>query len=537
MHLTILSNEENMLLNTIKSASQIINDIKCTNVSASNVIDEYLRRAKNNGAKLNAIVTLCDDCARKEAKEIDLRKKEFLDKPLLGLPITVKDQFMVKNTPTTMGCSNRWEPTTKEGPLIKRLREAGAIIIAKSSLPQLLVSHECHHAALGHAINPFNENRTTGGSSGGEAALVASGISPLGIAGDMGGSIRIPAHCCGVFGLKPTEMRFPIGDTPLLEGAMDNLLGFEGFFVQPGPLARTVDDLNLFMNATLAKPFKSQCQSPPVPWSSIEQTNPRSLKVGVITQSGILKPSPAILRAIKESSEVLRNAGLQVVPFNVPNPFHAIELYISLLGADGGKWLKKSLKGDKPISDISSFLKNASFPKVLRPIFSSLLNMMGQKTISQFIRLGGSLNVSDYWKYTGRRSMYRQTFINEMDKANVDILIAPPYSLPAPIINSNSSGVGTIASLESALFNLTGMPAGVVPVTRVKKEEESQRPNSKDIVECGAQLHERNSAGLPVGVQIIGRHWEEKQVLSIMALLEAAFKDKEDYPLNQNHTF
>lgn len=520
-------------MSTPNSATEVIKQNKRTQTTVRSRVLSHLERLQTKGKELNAVVTIRAKDALKEAEQLDaLSSEEKQQKPLFGLPITVKDQFMVRGTPTTMGCANRWLPLPFEGPLVSRLRDAGAVIIGKSSTPQLLVSHQCHHAGIGHAVNPFNKSRTTGGSSGGEAALVAAGIVPLGLAGDMGGSIRIPAHCCGVMGLKPTEGRFPLGDTPLLEGAMDNLAGFEGFQVQPGPIGRSVEDLKLFMDTLLSSPFDAVGEHPFIPWETNQLPQASTYKVGIVSQSGLLAPSPAIQRALEESKKALEKYGISVIPFKIPEPLHTIELYISLLGADGGAWLKKSLRGDKPTQDIQSYLRNAKLPALLRPLLSNILGLLGEQQMATLIRFGGKKSASQYWTLTHLRTLYRKRFIEAMDKANIDLLLTPPYSLAAPLINENQTGVGTVAALEASLCNLTGMPAGVVPVTRVRKSEEIRKETSKESIIKAAIHHERDSAGLPVGVQIIGRHWKERDVLSLMALLEEQHSLHKEYPLN-----
>ncbi len=169
--------------------------------------------------------------------------------PLHGVPVTIKEQFLVADTPTTVGLPSRASHRAAgDGPLVRRLRQAGAIVLGKTNVSQMLIYHESDNPVYGRTNNPWDPERTPGGSSGGEAAIVAAGGSPLGLGGDFGGSIRVPAHFSGVHGLRPTAGRLTVLDTP---GGIFPA-GQEAIIPQPGPMARTVEDLALAMQVLAA---------------------------------------------------------------------------------------------------------------------------------------------------------------------------------------------------------------------------------------------------------------------------------------------
>ncbi|MCP4600183.1 MAG: hypothetical protein GY847_06550 [Proteobacteria bacterium] len=515
-------------------ACQIARLIRIGEVSVSDVTKQHISRIEEVNGRLNAVIWPLFEQALARAEEADhqlARNKDDELGLLFGVPMTIKDQFFVRGTPVTCGLAHRAERSyDKEGSLVTRLRAQGAIILGKTNVPQLLVSHECHHAKFGEGKNPWNDQRTPGGSSGGEGAIIAAGGSALGLGGDMGGSIRIPSHFCGICGLKPTGTRFPNDDSPLAEGIVGDLLGFEGFIVQPGPMARTVDDLKLVMDALLEKPLTMSEMAPPVQWSSGQLNGVEQLTIGFFEDDGFFSPSSSIRRVVREAAGALEAIGAEVVSFQVPEVVYAMNLYMSLLCADGGRWIKQSLNGEPPINDVRSIMQAGVLPKAFRKLLASIMGAFGQKHAQKMLASSGSCSAADYWKLTAERTLHRARFREALDKKNIDILICPPHGLPAPYLGSNANGVEPVAASYAAIFNLLDMPAGVVAAGTVRKGEESDRSESKDRVEKDAAEIEKGSVGMPVGVQVVGRHWREHQVLSVMKSLETHFRAQPDFP-------
>jgi fatty acid amide hydrolase len=164
-------------------------------MSVTELVQAHIGRINEVNGRLNAVIWPLFDQALDQAAEADrLLGRGEASGALFGVPVTVKDQFLVDGTPTSLGLAHRSTQVLRgEGPLVQRLREQGAIIVGKTSLPQLLLTHECEHGHYGHCRNPFDLSRVPGGSSGGEASIIAAGGAALGLGGDMGGSIRIPA--------------------------------------------------------------------------------------------------------------------------------------------------------------------------------------------------------------------------------------------------------------------------------------------------------------------------------------------------------
>jgi fatty acid amide hydrolase len=222
------------------SATEIARRIALREVSAVEVARAFIERIQKVNPGLNAVVIPRFEKALQEAADADskLSQGETLA-PLHGVPITLKECFHLAGTPSTIGLNSAdyLRPIESDGLSVSRLRRAGAIVLGKTNLPQLMIWHESDNPVYGRTNNPWDLSRTCGGSSGGEAAIVAARGSPLGIGNDLGGSIRVPCHFCGIHGIRPTSLRMS------RSGSARTLRGFETFITQTGPMSRLVEEL------------------------------------------------------------------------------------------------------------------------------------------------------------------------------------------------------------------------------------------------------------------------------------------------------
>jgi fatty acid amide hydrolase len=510
-----------------KSAAQIVQGIKAGKWSARDVVDAHIERIETVNPRINAIVVPLFDEARKAADAADAAKRrgDALG-PLHGVPVTIKEQFLVKGTPTTFGLSSQKNHLAKEdGPLVKRLREAGAIILGKTNISQMLIYIESDNPVYGRTNNPWNLERTCGGSSGGEAAIISAGGSPLGLGGDFGGSIREPAHFCGIQGLKPTSWRLTNFDTRA------NLLpaGQEVVVAQPGPMARTVADLALAMEVLAAPGLERIDPSiPPVPWRIPAGVLVKSLRVAVYSDDGYFKASPAIRRVVDEAADALNAMGVEVERWSPPKVSEALRLFFSIFSSDGAASLRNALGKDQPMPQLDGILRSSEMPHPLRKLLTRIVRSRGQERMAFVLQNIGVRTANDFWKLVEERNRYRLLFMQALEAGGFDAIICPPTSLAAVPHGSTSD----LLDFDSyaRLFNVLGMPAGVVAAGRVRASEESDRQPGKDGVEQAALRAETGSAGLPVGVQIAARHWREDVVLAIMGVLETYFRAQPDYP-------
>ncbi|HEY76093.1 MAG TPA: amidase [Thermoflexia bacterium] len=509
------------------SASVLAEMIQAGELSALEVTEAHIRRIEAVNERINAVVIPLFDKARAQAREADERRArgEPLG-PLHGVPVTIKEQYRVAGTQTTLGATNQiGNVYHDEGPLVTKLRQAGAIILGKTNIIQTLAGPESDNRVYGRSNNPWNLERTPGGSSGGEAAIIAARGSALGLAGDFGGSTRIPAHFCGLHGLKPTSGRLTNDDFAT------GLLGYgqEVFIPQPGPIARTVADLQLAM-AVLAETSLHTTYDlvPPVPWPDPNEVRVEGMRIGFYTDNGYFPAAPALRRAVEEAAEALQDRGASVAPFTPPDAAEAVRIFLGAVTSGGGDDYQRLLGDEKPIPQVAGMLRGLHTPPFVMSIIQKVMAAQGQRYLAHMMQCMGPRSTEKYWKLVEARTDYRARFIQALDTGNFDAVICPPFALPAL---THGSSEHLFPALTYALtYNILGAPAGVVAATRVRPGEESDREVSKDLADITAQQVEKGSAGLPVGVQVVARHWREDIVLAVMAALEAHFRPTADYP-------
>lgn len=498
------------------TAQEIAARVRAGSVSAREVAQAHIDRVLTIDGRLNAVVLRRFDEAIQEADAIDRdRAKGKSLGPLAGVPITIKECFHVRELPTTLGVDRfRGNVAANNGPLVARLHHAGAIVLGKTNVPQLMMLYESMNPLYGRTLHPARDDRSPGGSSGGEAAIISAHGSPLGLGSDLGGSIRQPAHCCGIFGLKPTTGRLTT------QGALLNLHGMEAIGVQPGPMARSVGDLALAMRVLVApQGDRSDPTLPPAPWSDAGPHDLTSLRIGVFEDDDYFAPSPAVRRAVREAAETLRSAGAIVRPFQPPEIEEAMRVYFGLIGADGGADFRRMLGNSDCDAQVAQLLRLGSLPNALRRPLAWCVERLGQHSVAELFRSIRTASADEYWQLVDRRNRYSDRFFRAMDACEIDAILCPVFGTPA--LRHDTSTVLTRAGSYCMLPNLLGTPAGVVPWTTVREDETTSRPESRDREQRAAIQADAGSAGLPIGVQVVARPWREDIVLTVMAHLEA----------------
>ncbi|MFL6621306.1 MAG: amidase [Sulfurifustaceae bacterium] len=507
------------------SAVELVARLRAGRTTAAAVLEAHIRRIQEVNPQLNAMIVPLFEQARVAAREADaMRARGDVLGPLHGVPITIKESFDIAETPSTAGLASRATLYAKtDNALVERLKRAGAIVLGKTNVPQLLLYNEADNPLYGRTNNPWSDGRAPGGSSGGEAALIAAGASVLGIGSDIGGSIREPAHSCGIHGLKPTSGRLSVN------GSADEwlLAGQEAVLAQPGPLARYVGDLAVVMQVLIGD-VPAAPTIAPVPWRDPNAVEIDRLRIGMYTDDGYFPAAPALRRAVREASAALREAGAEVIHFTPPDVARAMHLFFAFLSADRATGAKRLLAGNPIDKRIRGLMQTVRMPAPVRGVTSALLASLGQKRLVAILRSARGLTTRGYWDAIAERTEYQSRFYAALDADRLDAIICPPHALPA-LTHGGSYFLSSAASY-AMLYNLLGMPAGVVAATRVRAGEESDRAKSRDIVERAARRVESGSAGLPVGVQVIARHWREDVVLAVMQALEEHFSKQPDYP-------
>lgn len=518
--------ETNTLLTRL-GATELAGGIAAGDLSAREVTDAHINRIEAVDGALNAIVLPRFEAARQEADAADAaqRRGERLG-PLHGVPVTIKDQFHVTGLPTTYGVSRLAENRpVRDGTLVAALRDAGAIVLGKTNVPQGLGLHETVNDLFGRTNNPWDLDRTPGGSSGGEGAIIAAGGAPLGLGADFGGSLRVPAAWCGVSTLKPTARRLPMDAAPVRTGS-----GAEGIVGQPGPMARSTADvalaLRILVDAVNARPTGS---TPPVPWREPAHLDVSELRIALLPEIDRFAPSPAVRRALEEAVTALRSEGAVVETWDeAPDTGRGMELAIRLYTADGSGWSRTIIGTDTPHPLVKGDLRLQSMPSWMIRLLATGLGAAGQRRTARLLRSIGRTSADGLMQLLGDRLAYEAAFVAAMDVGRFDAVLCPAMPLPAPRHDQTPEVPDLAASVM--LFNLLGMPAGVTPVTRVRPGEESDRADSKDRCVRAARDVERGSAGLPVGVQVVAPHWREDVVLAVMETIEAQVVRDPGYP-------
>lgn len=502
------------------SGHEIVELLKGGQLSSREVVEAHIQRISEVNPKLNAVVVALFEQARRDAASLDsaYARGEELG-PLHGIPITVKESIEVAGTPSTLGLTERVaHKAAADAVQVTRLKQAGAVLLGKTNVSLLLRAYETDNPVYGRTNNPWNLDRAPGGSTGGEASIIAAGGSALGLGSDFGGSIRLPAHACGVHGLRPTS-----GRLTMLGHARVQSSGLETMASQPGPISRTVADLDLALRV-LAAPGQERFDTSIPPVALEDLTDIRKLRVAFYTDNCLLKPAPAVRRAVCEAAAALQSCGAEVEEWPPPDPFEAWEIQLRLTCADGLASYRRALRKSK-----GAKVRLAAMPAVVRSAMTLAAELAGQSRLAASMRYKHRVSIEELSQLVGRKRQYAAKFLAALNAEQFDAILCPPDALPA-LKHGSSFYVSGCSISYPGLYSLLGMPAGVVAATRVGPDEESDRPKSRDLIERAACHVETGSTGLPVGVQVVARHWREDVVLAVMAVLEDHFRRRPGYP-------
>ncbi|KII87208.1 hypothetical protein PLICRDRAFT_113002 [Plicaturopsis crispa FD-325 SS-3] len=519
------------------TASEIVTRIESGEWTSSQVVAAYCARAAYAQATTNCVTEVLFEQALREAALLD---KEYaatgkLRGPLHGVPVSFKDQFNLAGFDSTIGFT-QWanKPSLRDCTLAEKFRAAGAIIIVKTNVPQTMLAFECSNPLWGRTLNPHNDAYTCGGSSGGEAALLAMDGSVIGIGSDVGGSLRIPTTYCGIYALKPTAGRMTSAGT-----ASPNP-GFDAIRSAMGPMSRSVADLELASRFSFGTQDPIH-DTPPVPYRDVEL--PPKLRFGYYTSDGYIKASPACKRAVLETVEALRSQGHECIEFEPPRVEQAFEAFVALTSADGYKRLTSHLGPDPQASAYCFACESSLFLVTLGPRLPGFLRSMASWVIRSL--LGDSLfagvlgasrvkPVAEFVEWCSRRDDYKKLWYKEVwGEHNFDGIIAPVQAVPC----IPHGGCATMSPLAIAtiLYNMVDSPVGVVPVTHVDPTKDQLTDEWVHGPGLGSKLLEgrvykgkdaiynpEKMKGLPVAVQIVGRRWDDEKVIGMMHVVDAA---------------
>jgi amidase len=490
---SIMSKEE--LFITEQRAVDILSRIHTRNWTSYQVTLAFCKRAALAHQVTNCLAVVLFTSALERAKELDAYM-ETHGRPigaLHGLPISVKEHIFLANTPATSGLIS-WadSPSPGDALICKVFREAGAIFHVKTTNPQTLMALETHSNLFGRTANPFNVNLTSGGSSGGESALVAMRGSPLGIGTDIGGSIRAPSGFCGGWGLKCSVARIPHSGLSGLHSGMENIIGCVG------PMANSLADLRLFCKVALdANPWDYEPSLIDLPWRDVQvESLPKKLRIGVLWHDEEVMPHPPIQRALKDTVRKLIAAGHEVVPWNP-------RLHSSLL-----KWINTAYFLDGAFEYKSTLLQDSD-PAV--PMIQWLLDSTTPTRHT----------VEQTWQSNVVRDTLRTQFSEQWREANIDALLCPVNASVASAHDESKYWGYT------AVFNATDLPGVVFPVTRVM-DTDTWDVDTKEVMGERDAMYRRfwDEGGVdkyrdaPVNLQLVGRRLREERLLAVAEVVE-----------------
>jgi len=507
------------------SASDMLRHLNAGELSSLQIVDAHIARIETWDHQVNSIVHRFFDQARSQAKDADaLRAKKKNKVPLLlGMPMTIKESLATPGTPVSLGLEAWRNRIPKEQSVAARLlMEQGAIMVAKTNISQMLLFHESDNPIWGRTNNPWSSDRVPGGSSGGEAAAIAAGMSPWGVGTDIGGSIRIPCAFCGIAGIKPTVDRWSnIGSNSAIPGQ-------EVIRSQCGPMARTSEDVALLLRAIDSRkhsPFDPSVA--PLAIDDPSKVKLKKLRVGFYDDDGFITPSESVRRAVRQAVAALEDLGVEVVPFRPPHVEELLYSYLAALSADGGYYIEKALDGDPIIGQLKPLKAIVRLPQRIRKTAAAAMGILGETKVQKLLQNVRPKPVEELWQITNERTRIRRSTMNVWNEQGLDAVICPPHATPA-IFHGQSSQF-TLGGSYAIRYNYLNLPAGVVPVTRVQANEEV-RGTVHDRLDKTAADAQKGSAGMPIGVQVAARPYREDVVLALMIAIEKSAREDALFP-------
>src|SRR5256714_3286531 len=448
---------------TKKSARELVQLIQSRAVSPVEVAAAHLKRIEEVNPSLNAIVTIADDVIdrARDAQDAIIRGREV--GPLHGLPITIKDTIETKGLRTTSGSQLRRDYVPdRDATVVAQLKAAGAIILGKTNVSEMAIPYETDNPVFNRANNPKNLLMTPGGSSGGEAAAIAAHMSPVGVGSDLSGSIRVPAHFCGIAGLKTTTGRIPI------DGHVPEVIGPMALGACMGPMARSVEDLALLYRV-MAAPTKSD-----------REHYDRRGAVAFYVHDGVAPVTEETETALRAAVEKLIDAGYDVREERPPAVTDGPRLWVELFSRVSAEQLRDFYRGRE----------DEAGPLVASIIHRQAKNSSFEDKIKNAERLA---------KAVVERERLRETLLLWMN--NTPIIIAPVGSVAAfepgaKRVEVRGESISIFRAFSySQTFNVFGLPACCVLVVHWPE-------------------------GLPIGVQVIGQPFAEDEVLAAAKIIE-----------------
>jgi amidase len=444
--------------------------LRAGEISIIELAEVHITQIERLNPRLNAFADFDAERVRTEARRLDAQKDQL--GPLYGLPVTVKSSIATAGYRCEIGSLlYKGEVSREDAVVVARLRAAGALILGTTNCPELLMAYETANLLHGKTSNPWDQERTPGGSSGGESAAIAAGMSAAGLGSDSGGSVRVPAHFTGICSLKPTPGRIPAKGHLLPNVGPFSVIG------AVGPMARTMNDVTLLFR-TLSGQDRNDPASPPVMLREPSLDQLRASTIGFFEDDGLVPVTPETRAAVQAAAQALREAGFRVERFRPRTLEQLRKLWWKFFVQCGAMFDAPLIRGKE---------------SRLSPIFSEFLEIaesVPPLTATELLEAWAELDV------------LRAKTLEEMSA--YPVLLCPVASVPAW---RHGERTWTIegrkvdyldAVRHTQWFNTLAAPAAVVPVG------------------CSPE-------GLPIGVQIVARPFEDEVALGVAAIVDASF--------------
>ncbi|KZT10510.1 amidase signature enzyme [Laetiporus sulphureus 93-53] len=502
------------------SISQIVSSVQGGALKPIEILTAYSKAALKAHAATNCLTEVMLPEAEEWARNCNTKG------PLAGLPVSLKDEHSVKGFDACIGYS-AWvgKPMEKDSALVRLLRDAGAVPYVKTNVPVTMLSFEAANDVFGTTTNPHNKNFAPGGSSGGEAALLAFGGSRVGIGSDVAGSVRVPSHYSGVYTIKASSYRF------LKTGnAHTSIPGEEGVPVSFSPMTRTLEDLETFWRAVMSmSPWEYDHAVLPIPWRDVDLSTDKGLRWGVMWDDGVVRPSPACKRALATVVSTLEANGHKVVQIDPPSPYEGLKIASLLLMADGTKCCIEPLQfGEFNDPGVVQALAMFRTPRIIKKLYAWYLrHIRGDELYAGLVEAWSEKTVPEYLALVAQREAYRERWFDFMREQQLDFILTVPNSLPA--VPHGGMLEGWKACGYTFLWNLLDYTAGILPITHVDQNRDALGAfKAKNAIEGGAyrMYDAKKMHGLPVGVQIVGKRLQEEKVLEGMKIIDRLLKQE-----------
>ncbi len=454
----------------LSSAARQLELLRSRQISVSELAEAHIRQIERLNPLLNAFADFDADRIRAEASRMEASGQPR--GPLHGLPVTVKSSIATTGFRCEIGSLlHRGQVPSEDAVVVARLRAAGALILGTTNCPEFLMAYETANLLHGRTRNPWDPERTPGGSSGGESAAIAAGMSAGGLGSDSGGSVRVPAHFTGICSLKPTPGRIPgRGHLPPCVGPF-SILG------AIGPMARTIQDVELFFRA-LSGRDPDDPVSPPMQLRLPALDELRESAIGCFEDDGLVPVTPETRAAVRAAAEALRQAGFRVEPFR-PHTLEPLrKLWWKFFVQCGAMFYEPAIRGQR---------------RQLSPIFQEFLS------IAESAPPLTATELLEAWAELDRLRAATLAAMRDHPALLCPVAAVPAFRHGERSWQIEDRVVGYLDAVRhTQWFNALAAPAAVVPVAR-------------------------SSEGLPIGVQIVARPFHDEMALGIAAVIDAAF--------------